>query len=143
MPALPWTTAAARASDPDQPVLVLASRLELRSYREVVRFLRAATRIRTQVRGSNGAYGLALDAQPLRKTFWTLSAWTDQTAMDAFVRTAPHVDVMQKFGSRLKDSGFETFSIAARELPRARGNARELWQAGRERLGAATKGDNR
>jgi hypothetical protein len=94
------------------------------------------------VRASEGAYGLALDAQPLRKTFWTLSAWTDQTAMDAFVRTSPHVDVMQKFGSRLQDAGFQTFTIAARELPAARSNARQLWQAGRDRLASTRKGDN-
>jgi len=143
MPALPWTTASASASDPEQSVIVLASRLELHSYRDVVPFLRAAMRIRTQVRGSEGAYGLALDAQPLRKTFWTLSAWTDQNAMDAFVRTSPHVDVMQKFGARLKDSGFQTFTVAAHALPAARSNARQLWHAGCERLAAGTKGDQR
>jgi len=142
MPALPWTTDTASTPDPEQPVIVLASRLELRSYRDVVRFLRAAMRIRSQVRGSEGAHGLALDAQPLRKTFWTLSAWTDQAAMDAFVRTPPHVDVMQKFRSRLQDSGFQTFTVAARELPAARSNARELWRAGRDHLAAATKGDH-
>jgi hypothetical protein len=137
MPTLPWT--AAGPAEAGRDVVVLASRLRLRRYRDIPGFLRAATRIRTQVHGSPGAHGVSLIAQPLGKTFWTLSAWSDQPALDAFVRTAPHLDVMTKYRGRLVDPLFTTWTVPASSLPAARSNAAELWAAGKERLADIAK----
>ena len=134
MATLPWTTT---ATMPDADVLVLGSRLELRRARDIPGFLRAAMRIRTQVLASDGAYGVSLIAQPLRRTFWTLSAWRDDAALHGFVRTAPHVDVMRKYHDRMKDAAFTTWTEPASDLPHARSNSRNLWQRARGRLAAA------
>jgi heme-degrading monooxygenase HmoA len=130
----PWTPAddAVTAG----PVLVMGSRLELRSFRDVAGFLRAALAIRKQVRKSPGAIGVSLVAQPTRKTFWTLSAWRDRAALDAFVRARPHVDVMARYRPRMAGSGFEFWDVEAAELPRARSNAAALWAEARARLAA-------
>ena len=99
--------------------------------------------MRRQVLGSPGAIGVSLIAQPGHKTYWTLSAWTDQDALDAFVRTMPHLDVMARFRSRLTQATFTTWTVASVDLPSPRSNAKDLWHAGRERLAATTRGANR
>jgi hypothetical protein len=49
-------------------------------------FLGYALRIWLQARRSPGIMGLALRAQPLKATFWTLSAWSSQAALRDFAR---------------------------------------------------------
>src|SRR5580658_2475475 len=84
MPTLPWK--APNSPPPaDGPVTVMASRLELRRLSDVPSFLAAALRIRRQMLASPGVLGLSLIAQPLHRTFWTLSAWQDQAALSAAV----------------------------------------------------------
>jgi Domain of unknown function (DUF3291) len=138
MPTLPWTVAA--PADPAAEAVVLGSRLELKAYRDIPAFFRAAMQIRKQVHDSSGAFGVSLIAQPLRKTFWTLSAWSDQEALDTFVRTAPHVHVMRRFHEKLTNPRFTTWTVPAAGLPAPRSNAETLWTAARQRLGELTKG---
>ena len=127
MPTLPWT---AGGEAPDAAVVVLASRLELGSRLRVPGFLRAAIAIRRQVRTSPGALGVSLIAQPVRKTFWTLSAWIDERALDDFVRTRPHVDVMARYRPLLREATFKTWSTPGGSLPIA-------WDEAKRRLTSA------
>jgi hypothetical protein len=116
MPVLPWT--APRSARPAEgTVTVMASRLELRQWRDVVSFLTAALRIRRQMLGSPGALGLSLIARPLRRTFWTLSAWQDQDALSAVVGQEPHQQIMKRFRPRMSGSRFVTWSAPAAALP--------------------------
>jgi hypothetical protein len=132
MPTLPWTPA--QVPEPPEPVVVLGSQLRLRSYRHVPSFLLAAMKIRKQVLASPGAVGVTLIAQPARKTFWTLSAWTDEAAMAQFVRAAPHVGIMQKFHDRLAGTAFAQWELEPAGLPKKLSNAKELWDEARTRL---------
>ncbi|HVJ98192.1 MAG TPA: DUF3291 domain-containing protein, partial [Acidimicrobiia bacterium] len=116
MPTLPWTPGP--NTEPTARVIVLGSQLHLRSYRDVPGFVAAAMKIRKQVRGSDGAVGVSLIAQPARKTFWTLSAWTDEAALEAFVRTAPHVGIMGKYHDRLRGTAFTQWTIEPGALPK-------------------------
>jgi hypothetical protein len=93
MPTLPWRSKL--AAIPHQEYLVMASRLPLRSHRTNPRFLGLTMSVARQLEGTGGLVGYSLLAQPMRKTFWTLSAWTDRDALDAFVRTMPHLAVME------------------------------------------------
>ncbi len=136
MPISPWTTAV--QPEPGAEAIVLGTRLELRSYRHIPGFLRAAMRVRRQVQGSERAFGVSLLAQPLRKTFWTLSAWSDQGALDRFVRTSPHIEVMARYHDRLREASFTTWPRSAGELPRANSNAKELWREAKARLATST-----
>jgi hypothetical protein len=140
MPTLPWTTAETPA--PGADAVVLGSRLELRSYRDVPGFLRAAMQVRRQVHGSPGALGVSLIAQPARKTFWTLSAWADQASLDTFVGTAPHTQIMDRFRHRLAGATFTTWCHETSALPKAHSNATPLWREAKQRL-ATTTGDTR
>ncbi len=136
MPTLPWTPVDTPETDGD--VVVLGSVLHLRSFRHVPGFLRAAMQIRKQVRRSPGAVGVALIAQPTRRRFWTLSAWAGQGALDAFVQEPPHVDVMARYGKRLDDARFATWSRPAAGLPKRNSNAKELFGESRTRLAEQT-----
>jgi hypothetical protein len=116
MPTLPWT-APNSAKPPDGPVTVMASRLELRRLRDVPSFLTGAMRIRRQMLGSPGALGVSLIARPLRRTFWTLSAWQDQAALGTAVGHEPHRQIMNHFRPRMAGSSFVTWAAPATALP--------------------------
>lgn len=68
----------------------MASRLPLAHYRDVPAFLAATMAIRRQLADAEGLIGYALDADLLSKTFWTVSGWQSQAALDAFSRADPH-----------------------------------------------------
>lgn len=106
MPTLPWTAGPARAAAPGDDVVVMASRLEVSSYRVVPGFFLAALRVHRQVRRSDGAIGVSLIARPLRRTFFTLSTWTDRDAVSAMVGTEPHRSVMTAFHGHTSDARF-------------------------------------
>ncbi|MET0641036.1 MAG: DUF3291 domain-containing protein, partial [Jiangellaceae bacterium] len=112
------------------------SRLQLRSARHIPGFFRSALKIRRQVRRSPGAIGVSLLAQPLRKTFWTLSAWIDQAALDMFVRTEPHAGIMARYHDRLVGPEFTTWTMSDPTMPKAWSNAKERWADGKGRLAA-------
>ena len=122
----------------------MGSQLVLRRARDIPGFLRSALAVRKQVRGSPGAIGVSLIAQPMRKTFWTLSAWRDQPALDAFVGAEPHSDVMARYRSRLTVAHFRFWNMTPSELPAPRSNARSLWDDARRRLASddSSKGDS-
>jgi hypothetical protein len=65
--------------------------------------------------------------RPMRTTFWTLSAWTDRDASDAFVRTMPHLVVMGKLRTHMGPARFTTWMAPGSALPIA-------WDAALERL---------
>ena len=143
MATLPWSIAKTNDAAPAREVTVLGSRLELRRHRDVPGFLRAAMRVRAQVRRSPGALGVSLVAHPRRREFWTLSAWTGDDAIGAFVRTEPHAGVMRRYHDRLAGATFTTFTVPATSLPAVNGNAKDLWRDARERLAAENEGANR
>jgi quinol monooxygenase YgiN len=115
VPAIPWRSVATPV--PDQEYLAMASRLPLKSYSRVPGFMRLALSIVRQLEGTGGLVGYSLLAQPLRRTFWTLSTWTDQQALDAFVRTMPHVAIMGKLRPHMGATRFTTWTVSGSELP--------------------------
>jgi heme-degrading monooxygenase HmoA len=115
MPPMPWTTAPAADAELDQ-VVVMASVLRLESLRRVPGFLRAAMAIRRQALRADGAVGVALSTA-LPRTFFTLSAWRDRDALNAFVRSEPHVGSMRRYRTAMADARFVFWSTRASNLP--------------------------
>ena len=115
MPALPWSRIS--TVDPATEVTVMATRLPLRRYRHIPAFLRWTLRIRGQLADAPGLVGYSLDAHLLHKTFWTLSAWTDQEAMGAFVRTDPHRSAMEAIRPHMDRSSFVSWTVTGADLP--------------------------
>jgi hypothetical protein len=106
---IPWTSP---KNQTQISTLTQISRLELGRARDVPGFLIAALRIRRVALRTPGAGGISLRAQPLRRTFWTLSSWHDETAIAEFVKRDVHVAVMFKYRDRMAGSHFHTWTDA-------------------------------
>lgn len=140
MPPLPWIDG--RSADTPAAVVVMASRLELTRHRDVPAFLLAALRLRRLFRRADGGVGLALLAEPRRRTFWTVSAWDDHASIGAYNRHEVHAAVVERFRPRMAGSTFTTWSATAADLPVSWADARErLAAAGRPAPAASTASD--
>ena len=74
---------------------IAVTRLRVRSFRFLLPFARRAWRSFRQAKHAAGGLGAKLrKAEGL--AFWTLSAWQDESAMNAFRITPPHRDAMPK-----------------------------------------------
>lgn len=115
MPTLPWTKVDGASTDGE--VVLMASRFQLRSLRHVPRFFVDAIRIRKQVLAAPGAVGVSLIAHPLRRTFYTLSAWRDRQSLNALVGAEPHRSTMGRHRHAMQDSAFVFWTARANSLP--------------------------
>ena len=115
MPALPWSRIS--TVEPGTELTVMASKLPLRSYRHIPSFLRWTMRIRGQLAHTPGLVGYSLDAHPLKKTFWTVSAWTGSAAMEEFVRQDPHAAGMTAIRPNMARSTFVFWTVQPDDLP--------------------------
>lgn len=79
-------------------------------------FLAQSIRAWRQARRSPGVLWVTLRAQPLRRTYWTLSAWTDQAALYAFARAEPHRTVMKRTRPRARTATFRFWTADAGQL---------------------------
>jgi hypothetical protein len=95
----------------------MASRFKLRRWRDVLPFFRDSMRIHRQVRSADGAYGVSLEAHPLRREFFTLSAWRDDAAVRALVAAEPHRSAMRKYRPAMAEAAFRFWSAEAGSLP--------------------------
>ncbi|MGX1548436.1 DUF3291 domain-containing protein [Streptomyces adustus] len=128
LPCLPGADGSAAApAGATGPPLVMASRLELRSLWSVPRFLLLSLVVLRQVRRSPGLIGTSLRAEPLKRTFWTLSAWRDQEALITFDRTDPHARHVRRLRPGMKSSAFVFWSTERDRLP-------VTWDEARQRL---------
>lgn len=103
MPALPWTGFPA---DDGSKVVVMASRLEVRSFKDVPGFFRASMTVLRQAKESDGIRGVALKADLARRTFWTVSVWRDREAVHAYAAAEPHRSTMRAKRAVMRDSTF-------------------------------------
>ncbi|MFM9610713.1 DUF3291 domain-containing protein [Streptomyces niveiscabiei] len=106
MPALRWTT----PTPPDTDAYLMASRFEVRTFMDALRFLLKTPSVWKQVKGAPGAYGAALLAEPLKRTFWTLSSWESKEALYAYARAVPHQPVMTSLRPTMKSSTFTSWT---------------------------------
>ncbi|WP_067468058.1 DUF3291 domain-containing protein [Actinomadura macra] len=115
MPTLPWIPM--EKADPGTKVLVMASRLEVRSLRHVPGFFLASLALLRQARRSEGAHGFTLKAQLLKRTFWTLSAWSDRKALQSYAAAEPHASTMRRKRAVMRDSTFVFWDVQGADLP--------------------------
>jgi hypothetical protein len=64
-----------------------------------------------------GLVGYMLNAQPMRKTFWTFSVWDDQASLDAFAAAEPHHRVTRRLAARMGHTRFSVWTVRGDELP--------------------------
>jgi heme-degrading monooxygenase HmoA len=132
MPALPWTTFS--PPDPGREYRAMASRLPLARYLDMLAFMRATTAIRGQLAHADGLIGYALDAHLARKTFFTVSAWESQDALEAFSRADPHHARVEGIRGRMRPTTFTFWTVPGTDLPIG-------WAEVRRRIAEAERGD--
>jgi len=115
MPALPWVEG--HRVDPDREYLAMASRLRLKSYRSIPGFMLATLEIRKQLAKTPGLVGYALNAELMRKTFWTFSVWDDRASLDAFAAADPHRRIISGLQPQMSKTNFTFFPLAGSALP--------------------------
>ncbi|MFG2924700.1 DUF3291 domain-containing protein [Streptomyces sp. NPDC048305] len=115
MPTLPWVVP--QPPPADSTVVVMASRFEVRSFRDVPRFLLSSLTAWKQVRSAPGAFGASLVARPGKRLFLTLSAWESREALYAFARTEPHRGIMTALAPTMRSSTFTFWEASASGLP--------------------------
>lgn len=103
--------------DSEQQYVILLSYLPLRSSWQIPQFLLYTARIMSQLQGSRGLLGYSLRAELRAKRFWTLSAWQDEVALQAFVRAQPHSQTMKAMASRTGATKFIRWTVKGSELP--------------------------
>ncbi|GLY26834.1 hypothetical protein [Kineosporia sp. NBRC 101731] len=116
MPTIPWQNLDSTLTD-DTEVVVMASRFQLHKLSQVPRFFLDAMKIHRQVGRSEGAVGISLEAHPLRREFFTLSAWRDQASIDAMIRQEPHRGAMSRHRRAMASSAFIFYRLPAGQLP--------------------------
>jgi hypothetical protein len=129
---IPWTSIPSR--DAGATALVMASRFQLRTAWRSPVFLVHSLRLWRQARRSPGSLGVSLRADPLKGTFWTLSAWTDRTALYGYARTDPHGRIMKRIRPWTRDSVFRFWEVPTEDVPADRSGAAALWEEAGKRL---------
>ena len=128
---LPWGAAIQPPADAGPTAFVMASKFELTSGWRSPAFLAQAIRAWRQARRSPGILGVTLRAQPARRTYWTLSAWTDKAALYAYARAEPHRTVMRRTRPWAKTATFRFWTADAGQLTPDR-----LWAEAERRISA-------
>lgn len=109
MPMSQWKSMA--KLDPGRDYLALASSIPAKRFSSTLRMFRGASRVRTQLVRTEGVVGFSLLARPLRKQYATLSVWTDDDALAAFVGQDPHAEIMSSLAAEMGATKFERWSI--------------------------------
>ncbi len=115
MPTSPWKFVV--PVDPNREYLVLLSFLPLKRLWWVPSFLVQTIRITRQLERSPGLIGYSLNAHPLTARFWTLSVWENESALQAFVNAAPHVETMRTLIPRMGPTRFVRWTVLGAHLP--------------------------
>lgn len=122
---LPWKTVT--APNPQQEYVALLSFLPLKHYRTIPLFLWLTFKTQQQLRRATGLIGYSLQAQPLSRQFWTLSAWENQQVLMNFVRQLPHGKIMQTLAPHMGKTQFVQWKTSGSDIPLN-------WDAAKERI---------
>ena len=128
MPDLPWT--ARTDMQTGETYLIMASHLPLSRITATVRFFRAVAAVRRQLADAEGLIGYTLRAKPVARNYWTLSVWRDRSALQAFMRTPPHVGVMSSLRPFMAPTKFVQWEITGAD-------GRPSWDEAFRRLAAS------
>ena len=102
---------------PERDYVALLTYLPLTSAWHLPWLVLFSTRIRRQLRISSGLIGYSLRARAAAKQFWTLSAWEDEAALQAFVAAPPHLAVMKALASHMGATRFVRWNVKGSLLP--------------------------
>lgn len=119
---------AGRETDAPGPFAVSATRFHYRSPLHLAGVGVHALRLRRGWGSRPGAVGLLTGSEPFRAITWSLSVWTGEEHLRAFLRAPEHLELMRRYRPRLV-----TVSSVLWQTEDLR--PAELWRQGLERLG--------
>jgi len=123
----PWKTYI--TPEPERNYLVMLSYLPLKRSWRIPQYFRHVMRIQKQLDRAPGLVEYTLQAEILRKKFWTLSVWEDEKALYKFVKTKPHAETMAKIHPHMKDPKFITWMSKGSKLPPSWEDAKRRFEA--------------
>ena len=123
----PWKSLA--PIDPEREYLVLASSIPPRRRSSTGRLFRGASAVRKQLARTEGVIGFSLLARPWRKQYATLSVWTGEDALAAFMGTEPHRALMATLAPEMGPTKFVRWPISGAD-------GRPSWSEALTRLAA-------
>jgi hypothetical protein len=103
--------------DANRDYLALLTYLPLKKHRTVPRLLWFTLAIQRQLAAAEGMIGYAIRARPLRKDFWTLSAWQDDRSLTDFTTGIPHAEVMRVLAPHIGQTKFIRWKVPGSALP--------------------------
>jgi quinol monooxygenase YgiN len=115
MPASPWRTFG--SPEPNGDFVALLSYLPLKSYWRVLPFFVYTAQVVKQLASAQGLVGYSVLARPLSKQFWTLSAWENEEALQAFVQHLPHARIMTALTLHMDETKFVRWMAKGSQLP--------------------------
>jgi len=115
-------------AEPNRDYVALLGRVRICSIRMLLPFVRHGFRIDHQLRHTRGIVGYRVAADIFGLTFYHLSAWTDQPALDAFVQASPHRNTMEELAGRLGPTAFRHWQVKGSELPMCFDREWRRWQ---------------
>ena len=115
-PPLPWKQLA--EPDPGHEYLIVLTYLPVRRVTALPRFLSYVRKIQGQLdAGPDGLLGYSLLAKPHRSRYWTLSAWDDDAALQAFMLEPPHREAMATLREVLRGFNTVKWTVSGAALP--------------------------
>lgn len=96
--------------------VISVTRLRVRSWRFLPGFLVQALRSARQARRARGNFGTSLLAEAHR-TFWTLTAWSDEASMRSFMLDGVHGQGMRKLMTWCDEAAVAHWTGEGPELP--------------------------
>jgi quinol monooxygenase YgiN len=115
-PPVPWKQIT--PADSGREYVAFTSRFFLKSPVRAVPFLARSLKIMKQTDKAPGIIGWSLGSNLLTLEFYTLSAWEDDAALKAFIKSADHGVALKQFEHDLrKKSIFVHYRVLGRDLP--------------------------
>ncbi|HYC48017.1 MAG TPA: hypothetical protein VED01_21295 [Burkholderiales bacterium] len=93
------------------------TRLHLRAWYHLPRFMLHASRSSRQARSARGFIAGALSADVRHLTFWTATLWENEPAMRAFQVSGAHKQAMPKLGALCDEASVVHIDRAQEQLP--------------------------
>jgi heme-degrading monooxygenase HmoA len=110
---------------------VSITRLRVRSLRFLPSFILYAIGTTAEAQRAPGFLAAQLSASLFRRTYWTLTAWSDEAAMQAWRVSGVHRIVMPKLAHWCDEAAVAHWNAAAEEMPDEAETLRRMQTEGR------------
>lgn len=97
--------------------VVALTRLRLRAYRYLLPFAWRSRQSARQAQRTPGFLAGRLYGDPLRLTFWTVTAWESEAAMHAFRGTGDHQRIMPKLAHWCDEASVAHWAQSSSDIP--------------------------